>query len=275
MSLPVSLSSSRLQAVLFDLAGTLIDFGSMAPVRAFGRAFDAFGISLSDAQIRRPMGSAKRDHIELILAEPDVRSCWSSRFGAEPGPTEIDRLYAEFLEADARLATEHCDPVPGAGDLIASLRARGIATGATTGYPREILDRIAPLIAERGIALGAMVSASDVSNGRPAPDMCLRGMGVLGIGDPAVCLVVDDTLAGIEAGRAAGMWTVGVAASGNEMGLTLAGWEALPAAERRTRLSAIQERMHGAGAHYVIASVADLEEPIAAIEAALAMGERP
>ncbi len=60
---PLSLASSpprahptQIAAVLFDWAGTIMDFGCMAPVRAFAQAFAAFDIPLTDAQLRAPMG---------------------------------------------------------------------------------------------------------------------------------------------------------------------------------------------------------------------------
>lgn len=89
------------------------------------------------------------------------------------------------------------------------------------------------------------------------------------------CVKVDDTVPGIEEGSNAGMWTVGVAVSGNEIGLPLADWEALPAADQRQRRERAYQRLLTGGAHYVIDSIADLPRCLDAIEARLARGERP
>ncbi len=78
--------------------------------------------------------------------------------------------------------------------------------------------------------------------------------------------------------RDAGMWTIGLAVSGNEVGLSLDEWKALPEAERQARRQRAYERLHRAGAHYVvdpIAAVPPCIEAIEAIEARLARGERP
>jgi phosphonoacetaldehyde hydrolase len=76
---------------------------------------------------------------------------------------------------------------------------------------------------------------------------------------PASAVVkVDDAEVGMAEGRNAGCWTVGVAASGNGVGLSLAEYEALTEAERRPRVEAAAASLRAAGAHYVIDTVADL-----------------
>jgi phosphonoacetaldehyde hydrolase len=91
----------------------------------------------------------------------------------------------------------------------------------------------------------------------------------------AACVKVDDTEPGIIEGLSAGMWTVGVALSGNETGLTLEEVTALPEAERKGLRDRAEARLLGWGAHYVIDTVADLPGVIARIEQRLAEGERP
>jgi phosphonoacetaldehyde hydrolase len=71
------------------------------------------------------------------------------------------------------------------------------------------------------------------------------------------------------------MWTVGLAMSGNEIGLPLAELRALPAGERESRRQRAYTRMRQSGAHYVVDSIADLIPCLDAIEDRLARGERP
>ena len=79
----------------------MLDFGCMAPVAAFCEAFATIGIEVSEAEVRLPMGAAKREHIELILAQPLVQARWRSARGTASTQTDVDRLYAEFLRIDA------------------------------------------------------------------------------------------------------------------------------------------------------------------------------
>lgn len=265
----------RVAAVIFDWAGTVIDFGCMAPVVAFRSAFVEAGLEISEAEARAPMGAAKREHIVQILAMPEVQARWRTRFGAASTEASVDDLYERFLRIDAKSTTEHSDLVPGALEAIAALRARGAVIGSTTGYPREIMTRILPLAAAKGYAPDSCVTVSDVARGRPWPDMVEASAAELGVADPVACVVVDDSPSGLEAGRRAGMWSVGVSASGNEVGLPLDAWLALDIAERAERLAAATPRLIAAGAHYVVETIADLPAVIELIEARIIAGDRP
>ncbi len=79
----------------------------------------------------------------------------------------------------------------------------------------------------------------------------------------------------IAEGLAAGVWSVGVAATGSDVGLTAEEYAALPPAERRKRVDPARERMLAAGAHAVIDSVAELVDFLPALESRMAAGERP
>ena len=62
---------NRVSCVVFDWAGTTIDFGSVAPVSAFREAFRQYGIEVSEEETRAPMGMLKIDHIRTMLAAPE------------------------------------------------------------------------------------------------------------------------------------------------------------------------------------------------------------
>jgi phosphonoacetaldehyde hydrolase len=86
---------------------------------------------------------------------------------------------------------------------------------------------------------------------------------------------VDDTGVGIEEGRNAGLWTVAVAVSGNEVGLSLQEWSALSAPEQADARGRAYERLQSVAPDYVIDTVADLDRVVDAIQARIAAGERP
>jgi phosphonoacetaldehyde hydrolase len=105
--------------------------------------------------------------------------------------------------------------------------------------------------------------------------MCLQNLIDLQVSPVEACVKVDDTLPGIEEGLNAGMWTVGLAVSGNEIGLPLARVRKLSKAEFAARRERAYARMRQAGAHYVVDTIADLLPCLDAIEARLARGEKP
>ncbi|MBS7700598.1 MULTISPECIES: phosphonoacetaldehyde hydrolase [unclassified Chelatococcus] len=262
-------------AVIFDWAGTVLDFGCIAPVAAFREAFAEEGLSISEAEARAPMGAAKREHIALILAQPDVSRRWRAEKGHIASETDIDRLYAAFLRIDAVNCARYSALIPGALEAVAHLRAQNIAIGSTTGYPRSVMDGLMPLASMQGYEPDHCVTVSDVSRGRPYPDMVLANALALGAPDVRACVVVDDSPTGLVAARAAGMWAVGIIASGNEVGLSLADWLALDDAEQAARREAARIALNGAGAHFTIDTIADLSPVIAAINARLLAGDKP
>jgi hypothetical protein len=84
------------KGVIFDFAGTIVDFGSCAPVAAFQECFRRGGVPITAAVARGPMGKNKRDHISEILYSPDVAAQWAKAHGNAPSETDVDALYTSF-----------------------------------------------------------------------------------------------------------------------------------------------------------------------------------
>lgn len=264
-----------IEAVICDLAGTLMDFGSCAPAGVFVEVFAAEGVAISLAEARGPMGAEKRQHVRELLTAPAIAARFEARHGRAPTEADVDRLYAAFVPAQLACLARYAELVPGALEAAAALRAEGKRLAANTGYSRDMLELCLAEARRQGLELDDAVAASDVPRARPRPAMCLVNAARLAVSDVAACLKVDDTVPGIEEGLAAGMWTVAVAVSGNEVGLPLAEWRALPAAEQARLRARAVERLARAGAHLVVDSVAELPAAVAAIEARLERGERP
>ncbi len=264
-----------IQAVIFDWAGTIADFGSLAPVAAFTQLFAAHGVHLSVEEVRGPMGTEKREHIHRLCALPHVAAAWRDRYGATPDEATIDRLYREFTPLQIAAIRETAQLVPRCREVVTALRGRGVRIGANTGYSRDMLEVLSTAAAEQGYRPDSSVCATEVPRGRPFPQMSLKNAIELEVETVHACIKVDDSTPGIEEGLNAGMWTVAVAISGNEVGLSKADWEALAPAEQQQRRYVAYTRLRAAGAHYVIDSIADLLPYVELIERRLANGERP
>ncbi len=263
------------KAVLFDWAGTVIDHGSRAPTAVFLRVFAEHGVEITEAEARGPMGMAKRAHIETLLHAPTLAERWRKRHGRLPGPGDVDLLYEAFMPMQLRCLRDYAEVLTGVADVVAACRARGMKIGSSTGYTREMMDVLMPLAAEQGYRPDAMLCASDIDQGRPAPWLNLENARRLGVYPLESIVVVDDTCVGIQAGLNAAMWTVAIAVTGNEIGLSHDAFQALSPDERQTRVATSSRRLTDAGAHYVVDSVADLMPAIDDIERRLLAGERP
>jgi len=250
-------AAGAIEVVIFDWAGTLVDFGSCAPVEAMRAAFAAFGIDVPDPIIREHMGLAKRDHVARILAAAPVSRAWSERHGA-PDDAAVNALYAAYLARQSDVIAAFSQPIPGVPDALAALARRGIRIGSTTGYPRAIIAPVAERARSAGIAPEVVVACDEVPRPRPGPGQALAVALALGASDVRRCVKVDDAPAGIAEGLAAGMRVVGIAATGNGIGLPQAAFAALPPSERAARIVAAERELAAAGAHGVIASVAEL-----------------
>ena len=268
---------NKLEAVIFDWAGTIVDFGSFAPTQIFVDAFRAaYGFELSLQEARDPMGLGKWQHIEALGRDPVVGKRWRDQFGKDMEAADIDHIYQTFMPLQVERVGAHADLIPGALATVHALRGQGLKIGSTTGYPRPVMEKLMVEAAARGYAPDCTVCADDLAAGaRPGPWMALQCVLDLKIGNVAHCVKVDDTMPGIAEGLNAGMWTVGLALSGSPAGMTLDEYQAASEEQLAAVRAATTQQFVAEGAHFVIDSVADLLPVLQEIEARLAQGQRP
>jgi phosphonoacetaldehyde hydrolase len=256
----------RFQAVLFDWAGTTVDYGSRAPALVFIEIFRRRGIDITEAEARGPMGRSKREHITAITDLPRVGDLWCDKYGNRPADADVQAMYDEFLPLQKETLTKHSDVIPGISGAVAECRRRGLKIGSTTGYTRELMEVVAPLAAAGGYSPDAIVCSDDVLAGRPAPWMNCHAAERLGVISLISLLVVDDTPIGIVAGVNTGATTIAVTQTGNALGLTEAEIAELPPGELETRLTVIDQQFRDAGADHLVRTVAELPELLDRLE---------
>ncbi len=175
-------------ALLFDLDGVLID-SSTAIVRNWRAWADRHGIDVA----------------QIVQVMHGVRSIETIRAVAP----QLDAVQeAAWLTAREVADTDGVVPMPGARQLLAALPA-GSWTIVTSGSA----DLARARLQAAGLPVPAqIVTADDVTQGKPAPEPYLLGASRLGM-VPERCLVVEDAPAGIQAGRSAGMRVLGIAST--------------------------------------------------------------
>ena len=257
----------KITAVILDWAGTAVDHGSCAPVGIFVELFARRGVEVSTAEAREPMGTHKREHIRRMSVMPRVAEAWVEANGAAITDEDIDAMYAEAASLQADVAPRFAQPIEGVVELVGELRARGIQVGSTTGYPKGVLDAVRAEAARRGYEPDCAVAASEVQAGRPAPFLCWEAARRLGAWPAHGIVKVGDTVVDVQAGKNAGFWSVGVARTGNLVGLTAAELAALSDAERDRRVAAARATLFDAGADFVIDEPLELLGVLDQIEA--------
>ena len=266
---------TSIEAVIFDWAGTTVDFGSRAPMGAFVKLFQSEGIEMTISQARIPMGINKWDHINALLHLPEIQSQWLQIHGKTHSNADVDRLLEIFVPMN-KVSIQECGQlIPGVAELTKILRERHIKIGSTTGYTKELLDILLPIAKEQGYEVDTLSYSGDTPLGRPSAQMMHRCAEQLGFDNPLSFIKVDDTEPGIEEGKAFGCWTVGVAVSGNALGLSQDELNALPQQECEQLKNLARIKMQAMQPDYVIDSVADLLPVIDQINRRLDLGEKP
>ena len=240
----------------------MVDHGSLAPVIAMQRVFAAAGIDVTPAEIRAPMGLPKKEHMRAIAQARHL-------------DTDVDALYANFIPQQMDSLTAHSEVITDVSDTIARLRARGLKIGSTTGYSRAMLDYVLRRARAQGLAPDCALAPDEVGGGRPMPWMCYEAAVRMRAYPLWTLVKIGDTEADIDEGRNAGLWTIAVARTGNEIGLSERDWRALPADRQSALLAGARDRLRAARADYVIDAVANVEPTLEAIDARLGRGERP
>ncbi len=149
----------KIKAVIFDWAGTAVDYGSFAPIKAFIDGFASIGMEITSEMARKPMGLPKLDHVRAIAA----------MLGRPVGEEEIFKAYAAFEASLFADIENHCAVKDYVIETVSVLRARGIKIGSTTGYTSAMMARVLPAAAAQGYAPDFCIAPRQGRPGRPYP----------------------------------------------------------------------------------------------------------
>jgi phosphonoacetaldehyde hydrolase len=262
--------------VIFDWAGTTLDYGCYAPAVVFVEVFKRRGVEITMEQARRPMGLKKLDHIRAISRQDEVAELWKQVRGKECSEADVQDMFEkDFVPLQVACIADYSELIPGTVETVNELKGRGIKIGSTSGYFTEAMEINFREAKKQGYVPDVNACASDVPAGRPEPWMVISNMQQARIYPPEAVVKVDDTKPGIAEGLNAGTWTIGLAKTGNEVGLNEKELAALSADEVKRKVERAADGLAKSGAHYVVESISDVPPVIAEIEQRLKMGDKP
>jgi len=269
----------QVKAVILDWAGTVLDSGVYSPAVVFIEIFEKFGVPITMQEAREPMGRHKREHIRLITQMPAVRQRWQAKHGREPTDDDVEKMFEAFVPAQLKVLPQYTDLIPGTLATVNELqKTRGLKIGSTTGFTTPMVDVLKVAAAKQGYKPDVYVAADEVPQARPFPFMVWLNAIRLNVSPIAAILKVDDTADGVLEGITAGCWSVGLARSGNYMGMTVKELDDLerndPALYARM-LKRSYDILSAAGAHYVIDDINGLPRVVDDVNRRLANGEAP
>ncbi len=245
-----------IQAVILDWGGTVLDHGCCGAVQAMRRTMQEAGVEPTEGDLRRKMGIEKLEQFRGLFESERVREAWAHRHGAPLNEDGLARLRERYTQIELETPERHL--LPGVMPLHEFLRQLGVLIAMTTSQERPVMEQMASMAARQGFLPQATVCPDDAAGaGRPAPYMCYQVATRLRLHPLGACVKVGDTVADMQEGRSAGMWTVGVAETGNEVGLDLSALSTLPPAERALRVANARTRLKAAGAHFVVDTLPD------------------
>lgn len=263
------------RAVVMDWAGTAVDYGCMGPVTPFVEVFRTRGVSVTVEEARGPMGLEKKDHIRAMCEMESVSSRWLDVLGRLPMERDVEDMYAEVEPLMVEAVARHSDPIPGLLEAVSAFRGQGIRIGSTSGYPGSVMEALVSRTRDKGYDPDSVVCATQVPAGRPHPWMCYRTAVNLRVFPFASMVKIGDTVSDIQEGLNAGMWTIGITQTGNELGLSADECSATDPEVLRAKVALIEGRFLKAGAHFVAAGIWECPGIIEEIGSRLSRGERP
>ncbi|MDM5147912.1 phosphonoacetaldehyde hydrolase [Candidatus Persebacteraceae bacterium Df01] len=265
------------KAAIMDWSGTLVDAYVVAPSVVFVEIFKKYGVSVTMSEVRGPMGLRKDAHIQKLLEDPEIRARWMTSHGKPPNADDVAAMYIDFIPLQLKCLAQYGTLLPGVAGAANVLRHNySMKLGATTGFTRAMIDVLLVETEKQGLHLDATVGGDEVINGsRPQPFMLYRNLDLMNISPIQAVMKVDDSIAGIDEGLAAGCWTVGVSRYSNYMNIdSVADAEKVSAKELDSQHSHAKKLLLQAGAHYVVDSVAELPQVVEDINVRLKRGEQ-
>ena len=181
-----------MQAVIFDMDGTLIDTERVSQA-AWRRAAQDFRIEIPERIL----------HAFVGCSIPNAMNMIDDEFG---DPAFTERLFNRRHEIFDATWEDELELKPGAAEAVAAVRERGLAVALATSSVR---DRAITSMERLGLMelFDAAVFDEDIEHHKPAPDVYLVAADHLDI-EPAQCVAVEDSFNGVRSGAAAGMRTI-------------------------------------------------------------------
>ncbi len=257
----------KIEAVILDWAGTIIDYGCMATVEGFIDLFAEYGITIDEALTRRSMGIDKQDHIRKMISHPDITKLWYKKTGMEPNEGDIMELSRRFEQIVIKKFQKYSEPKEYVKRTMDTIRESGIWIGSTTSYTHEMMNVLEEIAASKGVKVDLWVNSEDVNGyGRPLPYMIFKNMEKLGITSVKSVIKVGDTVSDIKEGTNAGVITVGIVDGSSEMGMSYDDFQKLTDEQRDNERKRVREKFEKAGADYVMDNIKSLPYIIAQLE---------
>lgn len=184
-------------AVIFDMDGVIVD-NMKYHKKAWEMFLKKYAADIDVEEFSRHFGKVNKDLLKIVF-QREISDEEESRFGEEK-----EALYREIYAEDVA-------PVDGLVEFLQKLKENSVKTAVASAAPKVNVDFVFEKTGLRSY-FDVSIDANDVTRGKPDPEIYLKTAEKLNC-PPEACLVFEDSLPGIQAGRNAGMKVIGVATS--------------------------------------------------------------
>ena len=182
-------------AVIFDMDGVIVDSNPYHKL-AFHAFLKKYNIILTDEELKTKVFGHTNKSIMSYIFKDDI-SLEQSQHWAD----EKEAIFREMYKADIQ-------PVQGLTSFLQTLKEQKIDTAVGTSAPLENLDFVLDALNIRKF-FNVLLHSADVTQGKPHPEIYLKAASKLNV-DPRHCVVIEDSLPGVQAGISAGMKVIGI-----------------------------------------------------------------
>ncbi|MGL4572459.1 MAG: phosphonoacetaldehyde hydrolase [Clostridium sp.] len=265
----------NIKGIVVDWAGTMVDYGCMAPLNVFVKVFKDRGITISNEEARGPMGLKKIDHIRELSKLQTVKEQFRELYGREVFEEDVVELYSNFEPQLLSILRDYTEPIDGALDLVNFVRTNGLKVGSTSGYTKNMMEIVKVEAKNRGYAPDYIVAADELKEARPYPYMIYINAMELKMYPLCNVVKIGDTISDVLEGKNAGTWTIAILKGGSEVGMSIDKVETLPLNIQEDKINKAKESFKKVRPDYIVESLKDVVSVLKEIDERIENGEYP
>ena len=266
-----------IKAVVLDLEGTLIDYGGLGFTQALIELFHRHQVTIEHDQAHTTRPLSKAEHLRRLFALPSVANQWVKQHKNLPNEATFQQLHDELEDIQRHHLPQLAQLLPGVATSLKKWQDAGILIAVVTHETRSLLDLLLDAFQQQHFTPDLSLCIEDLLTPAhaPSPWLIAQSAMLLGIYPWESIVAIGDTVADVEAGLNAGTWTVGIAQTGREMGLSATDIKRMSEDEREEALEAIHHRLYRSGAHFVVNTFEQCNAVLDEIQDRLNIGIRP
>lgn len=184
-----------MEAVIFDVDGVLADTEPLH-LEAANAVLAPYGVAISEEENMEFLG----------MDDPSFWKAMMERYRLQADPRELQARRVEYVLGVIR--DREFLPRPGVPQVITGMLMRGLLLAAASSSPRAVTEAVIEVLGLQR-SFRAVLTGDDVTRGKPDPEIFFAAARALDV-PPGACMVIEDSPAGIQAARRAGMFAVGV-----------------------------------------------------------------